>query len=157
MSDSAVDISKLKSYGTKDIQLSSEDIMSLSECDYIDFKTKWYDYNGDLLYDILCFCNAISASQNRFIVFGIEEDSKTKEKIIHNIEQDPNRKTNEDIEKILNDYFYIKPQIEIETIKIDGKSIDVLKIIPNSAALPYHLFKKFDKKNNKNEKKIKFF
>lgn len=145
MVDTAVDIEKLKSYGTKDYQVTAANVLNCTECDWLDFKSEWYKNNCDLLFDILCFCNSITDSKNRFLVIGIKEYSDTKKKEVLGVDQDQNRKTDEDIERLLHDYFYIQPNIEVYPLQIEGKTVDVIRITPNSAVLPYHLQKKYDK------------
>ncbi len=147
MNNTGINIEKLKNYGTKDIDITENNIKELRECNFLDFKKQWHEDNGELLYDILCLCNSISDVKKRYLIFGIKEDSKTKCKNYYSVSEDAERKTDEMLENLLHEYFYIPPKISIFQLHISNMIIDVLEIIPDSSALPYHLQKKYEYKN----------
>lgn len=49
MTNTGVDIAKLKNYGTKDIDITETNIKKLHECDFLDFKQQWHEDNEELL------------------------------------------------------------------------------------------------------------
>ena len=147
MINTGVDIEKLKKYGTKDIEVTADNITELHECDFLDFKKQWHDDNSELLYDILCLCNSISDVKKRYLIFGIKENSKTKFKTYYTVSENIGRKTDEEIEILLREFFYQAPRVSISQLNVSGQIIDVLEIIPDSAALPYHLQKECKYKN----------
>lgn len=148
MINTGVDIEKLKKYGTKDIEVTADNITELHECDFLDFKKQWHDDKGELLHDILCLCNSISDVKERYLIFGIDENPKTKCKKYYTVSKNEGRKTDEMVENLLHTYFYIAPRIFIFQLHIKHSIIDVLKIVPNPAALPYHLQKEYINKQN---------
>lgn len=146
--NTGIDTENLKNYATKYIEVTVDNITELHECDFLDFKMKWPDDNGELLYDILCLCNSISDVKERYLIFGIEENPKTKRKKYYTVSKNKGRKTDENIENLLHTYLYIEPRIFIHHLHIKRRVIDVLKIVPNPAALPYHLQKEYINKQN---------
>lgn len=156
MTNTGVDIAKLKNYGTKDIDITETNIKKLHECDFLDFRQQWHEDNEELLYDILCLCNSISDVKKRYLIFGIKENSKTKHKKYYTVSKNAERKTDEMLENLLHEYFYIPPKISIFQLHISRRIIDVLEIIPDSSVLPYHLqkeckYKVGEQKNNKDK------
>ena len=81
-----------------------------------------------------------------YIIFGIEDKTM---KVI-GVENDPNRKNLNQLSQFISGkYFSVyTPEIDLQTIEIEGHQIDVL-IIYNTAHTPYYLEKDF-----KDQKKI---
>ena len=93
------------------------------EGEYWDFKQEWHDDIADLLKDIICFANTVH-SKDCYIIFGVADDltvtgmSKAR------------RKQADIIDGISNLMFAgdIYPKIELNTVNINGKDVDILKI-----------------------------
>ena len=47
MNNTGINIEKLKNYGTKDIDITENNIKELRECNFLDFKKQWHEDNGD--------------------------------------------------------------------------------------------------------------
>ncbi|MBP5344337.1 MAG: ATP-binding protein [Alphaproteobacteria bacterium] len=124
------------------------DLIKQKESNFLDFKAQWYTDNADLLFDILCLANS-SANFDRYLVIGVED----KTHCIKDVSTDPHRKSEENLHNLIqNASFNIKPIVNIETIKIENKEIDIL-IIKNTRDKPYFLTK--DKETTgKNGKRI---
>ena len=114
-----------------------EDLINLSENDWLDFKDKWHENKADLLLDILCLSNSLSNESTRYLVIGVKEDKNTHEKKISDISSDKNKKNTENIIDFLNQYLYYLPQIEVIVEKICDKEVDIIKILPKFNKLPY--------------------
>lgn len=113
------------------------------ENDYIDFKREWYSNDKlgevDLVHDILCMSNSLSDSFDRYIVIGVEENSKTLEKTIFDVSEDVNCRQSSNIIQTLRNYMSVIPKIELIREQIDKNFIDIIKITPFARALPYVL------------------
>lgn len=118
-------------------------IDSQSEGDYWDFKEKWHKDNERLLHDILCFANTIH-DRDCFLIIGVSDIGE-----IIGIDEE-NRKKQADVLDLLSNTVFAGdnvPEIELNTIKIANKEIDVLTIF-NSYIVPYYLKSKSKKYNN---------
>lgn len=115
-----------------------------SEGSYWDFKRNWHSNNADLLKDIICMSNNTTVDmQDGYIIFGIEDKTYN----VIGISGDRNRKNQENIIGFLSDQSWSgeeMPDIDVKTIEIEGKEIDVL-IIHNSNVTPYYLLKNYEK------------
>lgn len=115
-----------------------------SEGSYWDFKRSWHSNNADLLKDIICMANNTTVNmQDGYIIFGVEDKTY---KVI-GISGDENRKNQENIIGFLSSQIWSgeeMPDVDVKTIEITGKEIDVL-IIHNSNATPYYLLKDYEK------------
>lgn len=116
-----------------------------------DFKQKWHSNNADLLKDIICMANNTTDDmQDGYIIFGVED--KTFE--VTGISDDVNRKNQENIVGFLSSQTWSGeeiPHIELKTIEINNKEIDIL-IIYNEEMTPYYLLKEYSKsKSGKNK------
>lgn len=110
-------------------------IASKREGDYWDFKEKYHVNKADLLHDIICMANN-RADKDGYIIFGISDDYEIK-----GIENDENRKNQQNIIDFLKGKKFsggIRPTIELVTLPIEGKQIDVL-IVKNSNDTPYFI------------------
>lgn len=119
-------------------------INSGSEGDNWDFKKKWHSNNADLLKDIICMANnTTSDMQDGYIIFGIENETLH----IVGVSEDDDRKTQGSIVTFIQSKPWAGeeiPDIDVETIFIDGKEIDVL-IIRNSESTPYYILQDYSK------------
>src|SRR5207237_7541617 len=96
-------------------------------------KQEFHDNNARLLHDILCLSNS-PCEGDRFIVFGVAND-----KIIHGVENDPNKKTNADLHDFLRQVHLNKiPQVELTFHQINGHEIELLQIT-NTPQKPYFI------------------
>lgn len=112
---------------------------------YWDFKKEYHKNKAELLIDIICMANN-QEDRDAYIIFGIEDKTM---KVI-GVENDPNRKNLNQLSQFISGkYFSVyTPEIDLQTIEIEGHQIDVL-IIYNTAHTPYYLEKDF-----KDQKKI---
>lgn len=111
------------------------------EGDYWDFKREWYPSNANLLHDILCMCNVIH-NGDRYIIIGVENDGR-----ICGVENDPNRKTQEQLIDFLNNKKFsinYRPHISAKTVTIEDKILDII-VIGNSSRKPYYLEEQYSK------------
>lgn len=110
-------------------------IASKREGDYWDFKEKYHTNKADLLHDIICLANN-RADMDGYIIFGVSDDYELK-----GIEKDENRKNQQNVIDFLKSKKFIggiRPTIELATLSMEGKQIDVL-IIKNSTDTPYFI------------------
>lgn len=110
-------------------------IASKREGDYWDFKEMYHEKKPDLLHDIICMANN-RADRDAYIIFGVSDDY-----VVKGIEGDVNRKTQQNLIDFLKGKKFgggIRPTIEMHTIFIYGKEVDVL-VIKNSTDTPYFL------------------
>jgi len=110
-------------------------ITSKREGDYWDFKEMYHEKNPDLLHDIICMANN-RADRDAFIIFGVSDDF-----VINGVDGDVNRKTQQNLIDFLKDKKFgggIRPTIELHTIFIREKEVDVL-VVKNSTDTPYFL------------------
>lgn len=113
------------------------------EDEFHDFKLKWHEDNGELVRDILNFINTIH-HEDCYIFFGVGNDGK-----IEGIEGDENRKDTEQISDLFSNlYLAINTRIELDvtTVNIDGKKIDILTIYDTNF-VPQYLTKRYQKLN----------
>ena len=107
------------------------------ETEQWDFKQDWHEKTEDLVKDIICFANTVH-DKDCFLIFGISDDYQivgmTK----------PRRKQADIIDTFNNMHFAgdTVPKIELRTILLVGKEIDVL-IIKNTDLTPIYLKKPF--------------
>lgn len=121
-------------------------IESRQEGDYWDFKFKHHESKVDLVLDIICMANNLS-DEDGYIIFGIED------KIFNcvGLEGYGERRNQQGIIDILKGVDFaghIRPKIELKTLIIKEKEIDVL-IIRNTNNTPYYLKSKYPSKQTK--------
>ncbi len=117
-------------------------IESKEEGGYWDFKKEWPANKADLLLDIICLANNLEG-RDAYLIFGIKD--KTFD-IVGVNERDKNRYRNQnDITNFLRDKKFtggVRPVVKFKTIKITGKTIDVL-IMEDSLNVPFMLQENF--------------
>ncbi len=118
-----------------------------SEGSYWDFKQSWHSNNADLLKDIICMANNTTIDmQDGYIIFGIEDSTFD----IIGVSEDNNRKNQENIIGFLSSQSWSGeeiPKIDVKTVEVSGKEVDVL-IIYNGDVTPYYLLKDYSKTIN---------
>lgn len=118
-----------------------------------DFKQSWHSDNVDLLKDIVCMANNTTPDmQDGYIIFGIVD--KTYE--IIGISGDEHRKNREQVIGFLRSKKWSGeeiPSVEVKTIELDGKEIDVL-IVFNKDVTPYYLLEDYPKRITDGKNKI---
>ena len=127
----------MKEYNLKLKELVSNLISLQKEGDYWDFKQEWHENMGDLVKDIICFCNTIH-DKDCYIIFGISDDFRV-------IGMKKNRRKQADILDTLSNLKFsgsVKPNIEINTIEYCGKELDILTI-KNIEKTPIYLEKNY--------------
>ncbi len=111
-----------------------------------DFKQIWHTDKVDLLKDIVCMANNTTADMlDGYIIFGVVD--KTYE--IVGISGDKNRRNQEQVIGFLSDKKWSGeeiPDVEVKTVEIDGKEIDVL-IVLNKSVTPYYLLEDYPRKD----------
>ena len=93
------------------------------EGEYWDFKQEWHEKIEDLLKDIICFANTVH-SKDCYIIFGVADDLT-----VTGMKKD--RRKQADIIDALSKLKFagdIYPKIELTTIDIDYKDVDILRI-----------------------------
>jgi hypothetical protein len=114
-------------------------ISSKREGEYWDFKEQYHSNKTDLLHDIICMANN-RADRDGYIIFGVSDNHEIK-----GIENDENRKNQQNIIDFLKGKKFsggIRPTIELVTMSIEGKEIDIL-IIKNSTDTPYFIIEDY--------------
>ena len=107
-------------------------IASKREGEYWDFKVKHHDNNADLLHDLLCLANSLHQGK-RYLIFGVDDPAKGAN-IVGLDAAEAGRKSQANyIDFVRNQHFAgsIRPEIELVTLVLDGKEIDVLVIFDN--------------------------
>lgn len=122
-------------------------INKASEGSYWDFKQSWHSNNADLLKDIICMANNTTIDmQDGYIIFGVEDNTFN----IIGVSEDNNRKNQENIIGFLSSQAWSGeeiPKVDVKTIDISGKEVDVL-IIYSGDVTPYYLLKDYSKTIN---------
>lgn len=102
-----------------------------------DFKQEWHKNSGDLLKDIICFSNTTN-EDDCYLIFGVTDKLEV-------VGMQETRRKQADIINLIEEHKFaggIRPNIEVDTIIINNKEIDVLTIY-NSDNTPFYLTKSF--------------
>ena len=118
-------------------------IANKSEGDYWDFKQEWHKNNEKLLHDILCFANTIH-DRDCYIIIGVSDIGE-----VIGVNEEGRIKQAGILDLLSNTVFAGDnvPEVKVDTIKIEGKEIDILTIF-NSYNVPYYLKNKSKKYSN---------
>ncbi|MEQ1732550.1 MAG: ATP-binding protein [Bacteroidia bacterium] len=122
-------------------------IESKREGDYWDFKREPHDNKASLLHDIICLSNSLHRG-NRYLILGVS-DPKEGTELIGLTKGQENRKSQVEYIDFLRTKTFsgnCRPEIELHTIKIEDKEIDVLEIFDNPLK-PYFLTEDYKDKN----------
>lgn len=109
-----------------------------SEGVFIDFKQQWHEDNIALIHDILCLCNA-DYKGDRFLLFGVSDKTE-----IVGVLDKTGKKENDFIDLLRKSNFNRLPEIDLYTLFIDNKKIDVIHIA-DTPYKPYFLTKEKSK------------
>jgi len=110
------------------------------EGDSWDFKRQWHDKEkekADLLHDIICMAN-LAQDDDGLIIIGVDEENGYA---IKDVTDDLNRKDTHELVKFLRDKPFdggIRPMAHVESLEIDGKTIDII-VVENSSNVPFYL------------------
>lgn len=107
-----------------------------SEGDYWDYKQEWHKDTERLLLDILCFANTVH-NRDCYIILGVADNGE----VIGLAEDSLNRKNQAEVLDLLANTVFAGdsvPHIAVETIKVEGKEVDILTIF-NSFNVPFYL------------------
>lgn len=114
-------------------------IQSKREGEYWDFKRDPHDNNAELLHDILCLSNVIYSGP-RYLIIGVS-DPHDDCKIVGLSDHQKNRKKQSDVIDFLRTKNFAgnyRPELELKTITISKKAIDVIIIFDNPNK-PYYI------------------
>lgn len=114
-------------------------INSKREGEYWDFKEEPHENKASLLHDILCLSNSLY-NGNRYLVFGVS-DPKTGAKITGLQPGQLNRKEQIHYIDFLRTQKFageMRPEVELRTLIMEGKEIDILIIFDNPHK-PYYI------------------
>ena len=132
-----------------ELEVKVKEYISLrNEGEMWDFKRQWYDKEkgkAELLHDIICMANMVQ-DVDGLIIIGVDEEN---DYAICDVKNDINRKDTHEMVKFLRDKTFdggIRPRVHVESIDVDGKTIDVIDV-ENSSDVPYYLSKSFQKVN----------
>lgn len=118
------------------IELIKKLINSQREGAYWDFKQEPHSNNSDLLHDILCFSNSLHRGE-KYIIFGVSEVAG-EYKISGRTGVRKRQSDYIDFLRSLDFASDNRPEIELRSITLDGKELDVLVIFENGLE-PYYL------------------
>ena len=113
------------------------------EGEYWDFKQEWHKDNERLLHDILSFANTVH-DRDCYLIIGVSDTGD-----IVGVSEENRRKQVHILDLLSNTVFAGDniPEIQLDTLEIEGKEMDVLTIF-NSYTVPYYLKTKCKKYNN---------
>ena len=116
-------------------------VLTKREGQYWDFKEKHHDNSASLLHDILCLSNSLYKG-NKYLIFGVSDPKSGCE--IKGIEEQNKKSQSDFIDLIRSKQFAgdIRPEVELRTIELEGKKIDVL-IVFDKPLKPYYLREKY--------------
>lgn len=114
-------------------------INSKREGDFWDFKREPHENNASLLHDIICLSNSLHRGR-RFLIFGVSDPNEGANVIGLTNGQKGRKNQVQFIDFLRTKPFAgdCRPEIELHTIEIDNKEIDVLIIFDNPVK-PYYL------------------
>jgi len=114
-------------------EIKYDELLTLGESEFLDYKREYHSVNSDLIHDILCLANAIVDS-NRFMVFGVDDSGN-----VCGVESDGKRKNLADIITMLRSARLNKiPKITLKKILSNQHEVDVL-VIQDVDEKPYFL------------------
>lgn len=116
-------------------EIIDDHILNESEDEHLDFKLKWHSDFPPLLKDIIAMANS-SDDKNSYIVFGVSDDFN-----IVGLTAEAQRYKKADIAAAIRDSHFAGngvPEIDLHSVYIDGKQLDVLEI-KKSNNVPYYI------------------
>lgn len=125
-----------------DIEDRVKNYISLKkEGEFWDFKREWHHEDFRLLHDIICMSNQVS-DEDGLIIIGVDEENDFR---ICDTSSNENRRNTQKLVDFLRDKNFaggIRPEIRVETLLLQGKSVDVI-VVSNSDNVPFYLSKDF--------------
>lgn len=112
---------------------------------YWDFKEEPHEDNVSLLHDLICLANC-NHEGDRYLILGVTDPPKGCE-IKGLTSEQKNRKNQVKLIDFLSNVSFAgeyRPEVEVQTLKIEEKEIDVI-IIKNKRFKPYFLTKDYNK------------
>lgn len=116
-------------------EIIADHILNESEDGHLDFKLKWHSDFPPLLKDITAMANS-SDDKNSYIVFGVSDDFN-----IVGLTAEDQRYKKADIAAVIRDTHFAGngvPEIDLHSVYIGGKQLDVLEI-KKSNSVPYYI------------------
>jgi schlafen family protein len=124
-------------------------INSKREGDYWDFKEEPHDNNASLLHDIICLANSLHEGE-RYLIIGVSDPKNGAS--IKGLKQAQLQRKDQthfiDLLRTKNFAGDIRPEVELKTIIIDNKEVDVL-IIFDRPYKPYYLVEDYRDRGKK--------
>ncbi|MDQ0361520.1 ATP-binding protein [Breznakia pachnodae] len=119
------------------IQLNNLISSKTDENEWLDYKREWHANKIELLRDILAFANT-THHRDCYLVFGVEDNTFE----IFGVNEDTNRRNTQQITDMLihQPFSGEAPKIQINTVVIDDKIIDILTVF-NTLNVPLFLTK----------------
>lgn len=116
--------------------MNINELLLEKESEFLDFKENFPSNTMKLIHDILCLANSHTNS-DRYLIFGVKDD-----KTVCGIENDPNIKTNSNIQDLLRQSNFNKiPTVDLSLVgNVQGHTVAVIRI-KNSSDKPYFLTK----------------
>lgn len=117
----------------------SELISKKREGDYWDFKVEPHDNCANLLHDVLCLANSLHKG-NKYLIIGIADADRNYD-IVGLTRGQKNRKNQADLIDFLRAIRFageFRPEVELVTIEIDDKDLDVVTVLDRQQK-PYYL------------------
>lgn len=111
-------------------------IKSKREGDYWDFKKEPHTNNSDLIHDIICMANSLHRG-NKYIIIGVSDPHFDCE-IIGLVGQRKTQANYIDLIRTIDFAADNRPAIEVHTISIENKDIDIITVL-DSNNKPYYL------------------
>lgn len=115
------------------------------ETDTYDFKERWENTNSELLKDILSFANT-AHHNDCYLIYGINDNKE----IVGIDNTDKHRKNQQRISDFLESLDFANvsfPEVNINTLKISGKEVDILTI-KDSDRVPFYLRSDYTKQGS---------
>ena len=109
---------------------------SKKENEFFDLKQEWHKRSEDLAKDIICFCNTVH-DRDCYLIFGVNDYFEV-------IGVTGKRYEQAKVIDLLNKLKFAdeRPNISVDTFKIDGKEVDVLTIY-NTDRTPLYLTERY--------------
>lgn len=124
------------------LKLIQDLIDSGREGDFWDFKLEAHANNAELLHDILCLANSV-CKNDKYLIFGVSDPVSGCD--IKGVGHIPGRRKQIDYINFLRDKKFVserRPEIQLFTLEIEGKTVEVLKIF-DTKFKPYYLTEEF--------------
>jgi len=119
-------------------------IGSSREGEYWDFKEEHHENTASLVHDILCLANSVTKC-DKYIIYGVSDPSIGCE--LKGVKNEGRRTQAQIIDVLRGKEFAseIRPEVELVCLNINGREIDVLKILDRPEK-PYYLSSTFKSK-----------